>query len=169
MGLIIVFISIYIHIFNENILTITYSNGLLNIGIGVKEIVYILLISIPPILTVSNIMLANNTCDIEDDIENRRYTLPIYIGRSKALMLFRVLYYIVYIDIVLLIILRIEPIVSVIILFTLIPVNKNIARFFKKQTKKDTFVLAVKNFLLINVTHVLALGIGAIIKLTKAL
>lgn len=169
MGFIIVFISIYIHIFNENILTLTYINGLLNIRIDIKEILYIALVSIPAILTISNIMLANNICDIKDDIENKRYTLPIYIGKSNALKLFKILYRIVYIDIVILIILRIEPIVSVVVLSTLIPVSKNITQFFKKQTKKDTFVLAVKNFLLINGTHVLALGIGVVIKLIKAL
>lgn len=164
MGFLIVLISIYIHIFDENILLIAFSDGLLNISLNIKEILFILLVSIPSVLTIANIMLANNTCDIEDDIENRRYTLPIYIGKENALKLFKALYYLVYFDVVLLLILRVENVSSIIILLTLIPISKNITRFYEKQTKKDTFIIAIQNFLLINGSHVLVLGISVLIK-----
>ena len=91
-------------------------------------------------------------------ISNRRYTLPIYIGKERALWVFKVLYYISYADLILLIILRIVPEAAVLTLFTIIPVTGNIKGFYEKQTKKDTFVLSVKNFLLINVVLVLAIG-----------
>jgi len=169
MGFIIVFIAIYIHIYDDNILFLTYMDNILTLSIDIKELLYIILISIPTIFTIANIMLANNTCDIEDDIENKRYTLPIYIGKSRALKLFKILYYLIYADVVLLLILRAEYISSFIILLTLIPVSKNIAQFFEKQTKKDTFIVAIKNFLLINGSHVLALGIGILFKMFRTL
>ena len=91
-------------------------------------------------------MLANNLCDIEDDLANNRYTLPIYIGKDHSLMLFRILYYIIYIIIIILLVLRVVPAVSAITLLTFLPVRKHLKLFGEKQTKKDTFVLAVKNF-----------------------
>ncbi|TAH63964.1 MAG: prenyltransferase [Gottschalkiaceae bacterium] len=164
MGFIIVFISIYIHVFDKNIIFYSYSNEVLNLGINVKEIIYIFLLCVPPIVGIGNIMLANNICDMEDDIENKRYTLPIFIGKEKALKLFKALYCIAYLDIILLLILRIVPSITAISLLTLILVNKNIKRFAHLQTKKDTFILAVKNFVLLNIVQVITIGIGAVIK-----
>lgn len=164
MGFIIVFISIYIHIYDSNVIFFSYANGILNLGINLKEIVFIFLLCIPAIIGIGNIMLANNTCDIDDDVVNKRYTLPIFIGKERALKLFKTLYYIAYLDVIVLVILRITPIVSVISLLTFIPVSRNIKMFFQKQTKRDTFVLAVKNFVILNLIQVFTIGIGIIIK-----
>lgn len=164
MGFIIVFISIYIHIYDSNVIFFSYVNGILNLGINLKEIVFIFLLCIPAIIGIGNIMLANNTCDIDDDVVNKRYTLPIFIGKERALKLFKTLYYIAYLDVIVLVILRITPIVSVISLLTFIPVSRNIKIFFQKQTKRDTFVLAVKNFVILNLIQVFTIGIGIIIK-----
>ncbi|MFA5524019.1 MAG: 1,4-dihydroxy-2-naphthoate polyprenyltransferase [Tissierellales bacterium] len=164
MGFIIVFISIFIHLYDSNLVFYSFANGVLNIGLNIKELVYIFLLCIPAIVGIANIMLANNTCDMDDDIINKRYTLPVFIGKEKALRLFKALYIIAYLDIILLIILKITPIASAISLLTIIPVSKNIKIFFKKQTKKDTFIIAVKNFVVLNIVQVLTIGIGVIIK-----
>ena len=164
MGFVIIFIATYIHVFDKNIVNIGYQSSVLNINFNIIQILYIFLISIPAITGIANIMLANNICDIEDDIENKRYTLPIYIGKKRALILFKSLYYIAYIDIIILLILRVEPILAIITLITFIPVNKNIKMFYEKQTKKDTFIISVKNFVLMNVVHILSIGIAVIIK-----
>ncbi|SCG83191.1 1, 4-dihydroxy-2-naphthoateoctaprenyltransferase [Proteiniborus sp. DW1] len=164
MGFVIVFISIFIHVYDNNIIFYTFTNGVLNLGLNMKEFLYIFLLCIPTINGIANIMLANNTCDMEDDIVNKRYTLPIFIGKEKALRLFRTLYIAAYLDVILLILLGVVPIVSVISLLTYIPVSKNIKLFFEKQTKKDTFVLAVKNFMILNIVQVFAIGIGALFK-----
>ncbi|NLK36017.1 MAG: 1,4-dihydroxy-2-naphthoate polyprenyltransferase, partial [Gracilibacteraceae bacterium] len=158
MGFIIVFISVYVHVYDMGIADFTFNRSTAGISINPVEVMYIFLLSIPAVIGIANIMLANNICDIEDDIENRRYTLPIYIGKERALWVFKALYYISYADLILLIILRIVPEAAVLTLFTIIPVTGNIKGFYEKQTKKDTFVLSVKNFLLINVVLVLAIG-----------
>ncbi|WIV11261.1 1,4-dihydroxy-2-naphthoate polyprenyltransferase [Proteiniborus sp. MB09-C3] len=165
MGFIIVFISVFIHIYDSNIIFYSFANEVLSLGLNIKEIIYVFLLCIPAIVGIANIMLANNTCDIDDDIVNKRYTLPIFIGKERALKLFRALYYIAYLDIVLLIILGIIPTISAISLLTFIPINKNIKLFIEKQTKKDTFILAVKNFVILNIVQVLTIGIGAVIKI----
>jgi len=162
MGFVIVFLSVYIHVDNTLVL-LSYENSLLSINLNLIELSYIFLFSLPTVNCIANIMLANNICDIEDDRENERYTLPIYIGKENALNLYNALYYIVYIDIILLLVLKVIPITCVITLFTFVLINKNIKIFYKKQTKKDTFVLAVKNLMVINVVQIVAMLVGNII------
>lgn len=162
MGFIIVFISIYIHVYDMNIISLTWEGGILGISMNLAEVAYIFLLSVPTMNGIANIMLANNICDIEDDIENRRYTLPVYIGRKRALQVFRGLYYICYADILLLIILGVTPMTTAVTLSTLIPINRNIKSFYAKQTKKDTFALSVKNFLTINGAQLAAITAAVI-------
>jgi 1,4-dihydroxy-2-naphthoate octaprenyltransferase len=162
MGFVIAFISVYIHAYDLGIVDLAVKGGMFGISVNLTETIYIFLLSLPAVNGIANIMLANNICDIEDDIENRRYTLPIYIGRERALQVFKALYYIGYADLLLMLVLGVTPAVTVFTLFTFIPVNKNIKSFYEKQTKKDTFVLSVKNFLIINAAQVLTIG-GAVI------
>ncbi|HYE10997.1 MAG TPA: 1,4-dihydroxy-2-naphthoate polyprenyltransferase [Patescibacteria group bacterium] len=164
MGFIIVFISIYAHVYDMGFVNLAFEVNMLGLSFNLKEVIYIFLLSIPTVNGIANIMLANNICDIEEDLENRRYTLPIYVGREKALSIFKALYYIAYIDLIVLLAFGITPVTTVVTLFTFIPVNRNISSFYKNQSKKDTFILAVKNFLIINAMQVLAIGGGLIIQ-----
>lgn len=150
MGFVIIFLSVYIHIFDTNIISFTYQNYMLSVSVNLLEIVSIFLFSIPAIGGIANIMLANNICDVEEDIQNNRFTLPYYIGRPRALKLFKLLYYIGYIDIVFLVLLKVIPLASLFMLITLIKVNKNIKLFEHRPVKNENFVVSVKNFLLIN-------------------
>ncbi len=155
MGFVILFLSVYIHVVDKNLIQITLQEGIMNISANLIELLILFFISLPAILGISNIMLANNICDMEDDLENQRYTLPLYIGKKKSLILFQSLYYIAFVDILLLLILRILPITAIPVLFTIIPVRKNISVFLKYQSKRDTFPLALNNFLLVNVPLIL--------------
>ncbi len=47
--------------------------------------------SIPLIIGIALIMLTNNTCDIEKDIEAGRRTLPVLLGRPRSVILYRTL------------------------------------------------------------------------------
>ena len=166
MGFIITFLAIYIHIFDSGILSINF-NQLSNISINfnIIELISIFIICLSPIMGISNIMLANNICDIEEDIENKRYTLPIYIGKKNALKIFKWLYYIGFISIVLGVLLRVLPMVSIVTILVIKLVQKNINRFNKIQTKKDTFGLAVKNFIVTNLVYALTILVGFIFNL----
>lgn len=50
--------------------------------------------ALPTIIGVGLIMLTNNTCDVEKDIESGRKTLPVLLGRSRARTLYRALVWI---------------------------------------------------------------------------
>jgi 1,4-dihydroxy-2-naphthoate octaprenyltransferase len=122
------------------------------------ELFYIFLFSIPAINGIANIMLANNICDVDEDILNKRFTLPYYIGRENALKLFAALYYIGFLDTVALTLLGIAPPISLLILLALIPVQRNIRLFQVKPNKSETFVLSVQNFAVMNVAQILSVG-----------
>lgn len=164
MGFIITFLAIYIHIFDLKIISISFSNlNNISINLNIVELIYIFIISLPLIMGIANIMLANNICDIEDDIVNKRYTLPIYIGKENALKVFKWLYYIGFIAIVAGVLLKILPIVSIVTLLVLKIVQKNINKFNKIQTKKDTFILAVKNCVIMNAFYALTVLVGVVL------
>lgn len=163
MGFIIVFIAVYIHVYDQGIISILVNEGITWIGLDFEEIVYLFLVSIPAVMGIANIMLANNICDIEDDIENRRYTLPVYIGKKDALILFKSLYYIIYFIIIVSVFLNILSPIVLLTLLTLLVVVKNIKLFSQKQSKADTFVLSVKNFVLINLVYLLTIGVSILL------
>lgn len=164
MGFVITFLSIYIHVFDTGILTINFSNlSNVSINFNIIDLINIFIVSLSPIMGIANIMLANNICDIDDDIENKRYTLPIYIGKERALKLFKWLYYIGFISIVIGVLTRVLPVISIVTLLVLKLVQENINKFNKLQTKKDTFVLAVKNFVVTNLVYALTILGGVIL------
>jgi 1,4-dihydroxy-2-naphthoate octaprenyltransferase len=163
MGFLIIFLSVYIHIYDTNIISVAYQNNILSVGINVLEILSIFLVSIPSIGGIANIMLANNICDLEEDIQNNRFTLPYYIGKPMALKLFKLLYYIGYADIVILVALKVIPLASLLILLTLIKVNRNIKLFENRPIKSENFVVSVRNFVLINASQTIIIGIANII------
>lgn len=163
MGFIIIFIAVYIHIYDQGIISILVNEGITWIGLDFKEIFYLFIVSMPAVMGIANIMLANNICDIEDDIENRRYTLPVYIGEKDALLLFKSIYYIIYFIIIVSVFLNILAPIVLLTLLTLLVVVKNIKLFSQKQSKADTFVLSVKNFVLINLVYLLTIGVSILL------
>lgn len=162
MGFVIIFISAYIHS-DQSVVTLLLRDGWMDLHINIVEVLYLFWFSVPAILGIAGIMLANNICDIEDDMENRRYTLPVYIGRKNALLLFKLLYYVSFVDLIVLLLLGIHPVLVVLLLLTLIPLHRNIALFYKKQEKATTFILAVKNFVVMSMARVIVLGVAVVL------
>jgi 1,4-dihydroxy-2-naphthoate polyprenyltransferase len=159
MGFIIVFLSIYVQIYDKNIILFAYNSGRIFLNINIIELIYIFLIAVPVMGGIANIMLANNICDIDEDIINKRFTLPYYLGKVNSLILFKSLYYIGYLDIIFLVIIGVAPFVMLFILLTFVSVNNGIKKFYKKQIKKETFILSVKNFVLMNVSQIIVMSL----------
>ncbi|WP_340026270.1 1,4-dihydroxy-2-naphthoate polyprenyltransferase [Paenibacillus sp. FSL K6-1096] len=161
MGFVIIFISAYIHS-DQTVVTLLLQGEWVSLHVNLLEVLYLFWFSVPAILGIAGIMLANNICDIEDDMENRRYTLPVYIGRENALLLYRLLYYVSFADMVVLVLLGVHPALVLLLLLILIPLRRNIARFCQEQHKGTTFILSVRNFILMSAARILVLGIAVI-------
>lgn len=152
MGFVIIFIAAYIHTGAGQLalLHFDYHTGAAALEIRLYEVLRIFLYSLPAILCIANIMLANNICDMEEDARNRRYTLPVYIGRVNALRLFRVLYVAAYAEIFVLLGIGVHLLLAILLLLTCYPVFKNAAAFSQAPTKRLTFRLSVQNFLVVS-------------------
>ena len=162
MGLGIPFITYYINVFDKNVLSLSLVNRSVTLVFDVYQIAGILLVSLPAVFCIANIMLANNICDIEDDLPNKRYTLPILIGKNKAITLLKILFALSYAAIVGAVVLRALPLYSLLALLTIIPLRKNVKAFVANPTKKDTFGAIVGSFVMINVVLALTIGLGVL-------
>lgn len=160
MGLGIMFITVYINVFDQNMLNASIKNAHLYLDFDILQVLGVIVVSIPAIFGIANIMLANNICDITDDIENKRHTLPIVIGKSKSLVLLQLLFYSSYVAIVAAVVMQVLPVYSLLVLLTLIFVIKKVNAFKANPTKKDTFGAIVGCFVLINLSLVLTIVLG---------
>lgn len=163
MGLGITFLAIYASAYEMGIANIEWIGYTLTISFDLIEIAIITLIAFPSIFTIANLMLANNICDLEEDILNHRYTLPFYLGKKASIILFQALYYGAYIAIIAAVFLNVFHPLMLVVLVTFIPVQKNLMLFRAKQEKAETFVVAVKNLILINGAMVILLLISNLI------
>lgn len=91
MGFIILFIAFYINT-PVSIINIEIIKKQLLLSIDYLLFIKILIAAIPLVISIGNIMLANNICDLDEDITNDRYTLVYFLGKKRALKLFKNLY-----------------------------------------------------------------------------
>lgn len=165
MGFIIPFLLIYLSVYDQTPLLLNIGPEILTLTIKWSVILPVALVCVPTMLCIANIMLANNICDVEDDIENKRFTLPIMIGRPKALLLYDALYLLCLLDIILCVVLGYLPLLSLITLVSFIKVAQNLKAFHRLQTKKDTFALAVMNLVLIAAPLIVSILISYLLKI----
>lgn len=162
MGLLIPFLTIFVNIYSKDYFGINIVNGILLIKFNLIEILVIGLVTIPLVGGIANIMLANNICDLEDDIKVGRYTLPYYISKDIAIKLYKYTYYIGYITIIFSVIVGILPKTALLSILTLYIVQKNINKFENEQIKSKTFITAVKNFSLLGLGYIISILISLI-------
>lgn len=126
-----------------------------------REVISVFAASIPFIIAISNIMLSNNICDVKDDIENKRYTLVTFIGRKNASLLFSSLYIIIYVAFLCLVIFKVYPWYTLLLVVLAAPlIFKNVQSFVNAPSKAHTFKGSVNNLLLIGFCVIISLLIG---------
>lgn len=158
-GLMIPFILMYINMPRGTFLSYDFNFKTISLELQIVPILTLLLFAIIPFCTTANIMLANNICDLEKDIAVKRHTLPYYIGK-KALYLFAGLYYLTYLATIAMVVFKILSPICLLSLLTIFIVQKNINAFFIKQEKATTFIIAIKNFIIIMGSSVITIFIS---------
>lgn len=133
--------------------------GKISVEISMAPAAGLLLLAVLPFCLTADIMLANNICDVGRDVQSGRYTLAYYL-KKRALYVFALLYYTAYASVVLMAAAGFLPPLSLLLLLTLIPVQKNINVFFRKQVKEETFSVSIKNFVLIISAHIILIAAG---------
>lgn len=147
-GFMIPFLLMYINMPEGTLLNLKVSIETISFNIKVFPLISLLLLSVIPVCTTANIMLANNICDVEKDMLVKRYTLPYYLG-GKSLKLFAMLYYMTYLSLIVMVVLKILSPICLIALVSIYPVQKNINQFITVQDKSTTFMAAIKNYVII--------------------
>ncbi|WP_241685263.1 prenyltransferase [Companilactobacillus metriopterae] len=121
-----------------------------------------LLISLISIFAISNVMLANNIADLDEDLKINRKTIVAYIGVKNSMILWVASYVLGYLAIVASIILGYLPWYCLIFLVLTFPmVYKKTMEFVNKPDKATTFVNSIMNAQIL----LLAVMIGCVIDL----
>ncbi|MBC1664233.1 1,4-dihydroxy-2-naphthoate polyprenyltransferase [Listeria welshimeri] len=164
MGFGIFFLAVYVNAYDAGIANLLWQGEMVTIQFNLIEIIRIGVVSLPCIFTIANIMLANNLCDLDEDIRNHRYTLPYYIGRKMGVLLFNGLYYASFLAIIISVIVNFLHPVMLLSLLAIYPVYRNLVKFNKEQVKSKTFVIGIRNFVLINATLTILMAVSVIIQ-----
>lgn len=163
MGLIIPFLVVFINAPDDSLIYFTFTNWLLQVSFNILDLLKLGIVTIPAITGIANIMLANNICDLDDDVKVNRFTLPYYTGVKNALNIFAALYYLGFVAIMIMVLFGLVPIYGLIAILGLIPIHKNISKFRKQQSKTMTFPLSVQNLVIALVPIIIVLTIGVIL------
>ena len=163
MGLFIPFLVVFINAPEDSLIYFTFTNWLLQVSFNILDLLKLGVVTIPAITGIANIMLANNICDLDEDVKVNRFTLPYYTGVKNALNIFAALYYLGFAAIIIMVVFGMLPIYGLIAIVGLIPIYKNISKFRKQQSKTITFPLSVQNLVISLVPVIIILTIGTIL------
>lgn len=149
MGIFIPFLAFYIHYTGAPLVEFSIIEDVFSLQMNWKVLAQVVLPSIPLAFYIANIMLANNICDREEDIVNKRYTLPVVIGDDKAKILLRINVILPFVFVVLGLLLKAIPLVFGLMAVSLPIALKKSKTFVNKASKKDTFVYMVQSFVIL--------------------
>lgn len=114
----------------------------------------------PAIFVIANVMLANNICDVAEDVKIGRKTLPYYTGRKTALTILCCYYVLAYIFLILGIVLKYLPIITLGSLLTIPLVYHTTKTFVKNPHKESTFTGILVNVLLVLISEIIFSLVG---------
>lgn len=151
-------------------ITIGYNITLLGIYVNIYNIhpfdsffwAKAIIVACPAIFVIANVMLANNICDVEEDVKIGRKTLPFYIGRKNALIVLCIYYALAYIFLILSVVLHYLPTLALGGLLTIPLVYRSTRTFVKDPHKETTFKGILMNVLLVLVSEIIFSLIGLV-------
>lgn len=147
MGFMIMLISVYLNVYPD--FTWTWPN-----------LFRIWIVALPCELWISNLMLANNICDAQEDEDNHRHTIIHYIGQQQGLNAFVIKNVIAFLVIIGAVFAKLAPWTMLLTLLIIPFVVKQTRLLKAKQVKKETFPCAVKILLVGSLVQVVTYAIG---------
>ncbi len=114
----------------------------------------------PAIFVIANVMLANNICDVAEDVKIGRKTLPYYTGRKTALTILCGYYVLAYIFLILGIVLKYLPVITLGSLLTIPLVYHTTKTFVKNPHKESTVTGILVNVLLVLISEIIFSLVG---------
>ncbi|MHB8962998.1 MAG: UbiA family prenyltransferase [Saccharofermentanales bacterium] len=158
MGFFIPFLTVYINAPDQSLIFYSWTGWVLQLSLNLMGLLRLFVLTLPAILCIANIMLANNIRDIGSDERISRFTLPHYIGMKNAIRLFALNYYMAYAAVVLMAVFQVLPLYVLTVLVSIVIVQKNIAAFAKNSARPESFRFCIQNFLAIMIPLVIVAG-----------
>jgi 1,4-dihydroxy-2-naphthoate octaprenyltransferase len=158
------FIAVYINIPTSQTAELVLKWPNLHLDMQFANLLAIILVAFPLFAYVGNIMFADNMSDVVQDVKNKRYTLPYYLGLKKSLLVYAIVAYLPFVTTLAAIALHLLPIWNLVILLALPIVIKNVKTFSHEQVKETTFMTAIQNLIIFQALTIVGLVIGIIIK-----
>lgn len=121
-------------------------------------------ISLVPFLICYILQLANNTCDLEEDIQNGRKTLAYYLKKPTIFKLFTIMFWASAIIMLPLALFRLAPVTILLSWVVYFQAWQKSKVFFTNQDKATVYGILVKNISQIIVVYVLLFMIGTILE-----
>jgi 1,4-dihydroxy-2-naphthoate polyprenyltransferase len=161
-GFLVIFLTVFINasVGSEPYTALYFDGWTLAGSLSLPGMAALLLLALPNMCCTSNIMLANNVCDVERDVQARRYTLPYFIGQKRAMLLYKALYLAAYGAIVVAVIAGVLTPLSLLALATAPFVYQNARKFSANPVKGETFVLTIHNYTLLLYGYLLTILAG---------
>ncbi len=159
MGLGIFAITIYLNTVTQKVfyLDIDFATGTFGLVGHLWAVCAIVLASLPLVFTIANIMLANNLRDLETDIENHRYTLVYYIGRTNGIHLFQGLMLASYGAILIGFLFGLYQWPILLVFLTLPKIRQNLKEHQASLPHPRSFGYSIKNMILFNSSYAIGL------------
>lgn len=127
-----------------------------------SNLLKIWLVALPCELWISNLMLANNICDAQEDEYNHRHTIIHFIGVQQGLNSFTTKNVIAFLAIITAVMARLAPWTMLLTLLIIPFVVKQTKLLYHEQVKKRTFPCAVKILLVGSLAQVITYGVGVL-------
>lgn len=127
-----------------------------------SNLLKIWLVALPCELWISNLMLANNICDAQEDEDNHRHTIIHFIGVQQGLNSFTTKNVIAFLAIITVVMARLAPWTMLLTLLIIPFVVKQTKLLYHEQVKKRTFPCAVKILLVGSLAQVITYGVGVL-------
>ncbi|WP_010625502.1 1,4-dihydroxy-2-naphthoate polyprenyltransferase [Companilactobacillus versmoldensis] len=122
-----------------------------------------LLSSLLTCFAISNLLLANNIADEQEDKSLGRKTIVYYLGKENSIFILNSLYVLGYLALICSIIIGLLPKTMFLMLLLIPIVYKNTRKFSNNPIKKETFPLIIKNLFIITLIEVITFFIGVLI------
>lgn len=169
MGFVIPLLAVHVNAVDREIVALTLEGPRLGIGLRLDELAFVFWASLPLVCGIAGIMLANNLCDMDADALEGRRTLPIAVGRKRALALFGALSFVFAAAIPAAALAGMLPPTSLLALAAVVPVSRSVKAFKALQTKQDTFVHSVRIFIAVSGLYVAGTAAGLLLEVPSKL
>ncbi|WP_099975045.1 prenyltransferase [Lactobacillus terrae] len=140
--------------------------GLVNVGtLDSSTVINLIIFCLPNTFVVFSAQLCNNTCDLDEDVKNGRYTLPYKIGHDNAISLFKALWALAFLLVPILVILKVTPYTTLILILLYPNIWSTFKPYFREQVKTKTYPLVMKAISKFVLSYIGLIAIGAVIKI----